>query len=403
MRLLKSQNTNSRNIKGSGLKVDPVQQQVSLDVSGSLIIPKGPTSSRPARAAAGSARYNTDTLKFEYYEDNEWTNAIDIADNVFYVTKNGSDSSNGKTIGSGFASIRYALSKVPEGATLHIKAGDYTLENPVIVPKDVGIIGDSLRTVIIRSASPTLDMFWVNNGSYLAGITFKDHEAPAAVVAFNPDGSAGQIFRSPYVQNCTSITTTGTGMRVDGAHATGLKSMVVDAFTQYNQGGIGIHMLNLGNTQLVSVFTICCEIAILCESGGFCSLTNSNSSFGTFGLKADGVSLPKYYGSVAQTITAPKFGGSVILINNLVKRPNSGDAVSFDGSTYFTVSTTSDVKIGKTTVENPNFTNQLSALQVARNTIIAATDALKVDTVSYINTTYPSLQYNQSKCALQSR
>jgi len=92
-------------------------------------------------------------------------------------------------------------------------------------------------------------------------MTFKDHESPAAAVSFNPDGSAGVIHTSPYVQNCTSMTTTGTGMRVDGAHAGGLRSMVVDAYTQYNQGGIGIHHKNRGNTQLVSVFTICCDVA----------------------------------------------------------------------------------------------------------------------------------------------
>lgn len=403
MRLLRAQNTNLRSITGQGIKYTTTGQVV-MDSTNSLVIPKGTTAERPANPTNGEIRYNTDTLKFEYYESGDWTNGTEIAENVYYVSKSGSNSNNGKTIGSAFASIDYALTQIPEGSTLHVKAGDYTLNNPVSVPKNVGIVGDSLRTVTVRAGNPTSDMFYVNNGSYLTHMTFKDHESPAAAVAFNPDGSAGEIFQSPYVQNCTSITTTGTGMRVDGRHAQGLKSMVVDAFTQYNQGGIGIHMLYLGNTQLVSVFTICCEIAILCENGGFCSLTNSNSSFGTYGLKADGVSQAKYYGTVAQTISNPTFGGETILINNLIKRPNSGDAVAFagnedSGQVYYTISTTSDVKIGKTRVDDPDFSSQPSALVAARNTIRAAKDTIKYNTIVYINTTYPGFDYDQSKCS----
>lgn len=398
MRLLKAQNTNTRNLRGKGVKYD-INDQVIMDSTNSLVLPKGNTAERPTTSLEGQLRYNTDIFKFEYYENGSWTNSIDTADKVYYVSKSGSDTYNGKTIGSAFGTIEYALTRIPEGSTLHIKAGDYTLGNPVSVPKNVGIIGDSLRTVTIRAGNPTQDMFWVNNGAYLTQITFKDHEAPAAAVAYNPDGSAGEIFQSPYVQNCTSITTTGTGMRVDGRHASGLKSMVVDAFTQYNQGGIGIHMLYLGNTQLVSVFTICCEVAILCENGGFCSLTNSNSSFGTFGLKADGVSQPKYYGNVAQTIQDPTFGGETILINDLVNRPNSGDAVLFGGTEYFTISTTSDVKIGKTTVEDPDFSSQPLDLQTARDTVLTNKDIIVYDTINYLNTTYPALDYDQSKCA----
>jgi hypothetical protein len=402
MRLLKAQNTNVRNIKGRGIKYD-VNNQVSFEQSTSIIIPKVSAAEKPKHPNSGEMIYNKDTAKFEVYENGAWQGYVDVADNVYYVSKNGSDANNGKTVGSAFASLGYAVTQVPEGSTIKVKSGDYTINNPIRVPRNVAIVGDSLRTVTVRAGNPTQDMFWVTNGSYLEQMTFKDHEAPAAAVAFPPDGSAGEIFRSPYVQNCTSITTTGTGMRVDGAHAQGLKSMVVDAFTQYNQGGIGIHMLNLGNTQLVSVFTICCDIAILCENGGFCSLTNSNSSFGNFGLKADGVSPPKYYGSVAQIVTNPTFGGSSVLINNLSKRPNSGDAVAFDlgdeTTTYYTISSASDLKIGKTRVDEPLIENEDPALLSARTTVFDNIDIIKKNTIDYINTMYPTFDYNQSKCA----
>lgn len=402
MRLLKAQNTNVRNIKGRGVKYD-ANNQVSFSQSTSVVIPKVTTAEKPIHPTPGSMVYNIDTEKFEVFEGKSWQNYVDVAENVYYVTKNGSDKNNGKTLGSAFATLDYAVTQVPDNCTIHVKAGDYTINNPIRVPRNVGIVGDSLRTVTIRAKNPTQDMFWMYNGSYLGQMTFKDHEAPSAAVAFPPDGSAGAIFQSPYVQSCTSITTTGTGMRVDGNHTQGLKSMVVDAFTQYNQGGIGIHMLNLGNTQLVSVFTICCEIAVLCESGGFCSLTNSNSSFGTLGLKSDGVSPPKYYGSVAQLISTPTFGGEAILINNLNRRPNSGDAVKFDidevTPKYYTISSAEDLKIGKTRVDNPIIISQDTALLAARNLVLSNRDEIQYNTINYINTTYPGFSYDRSKCS----
>jgi hypothetical protein len=97
--------------------------------------------------------------------------------------------------------------------------------------------------------------------------------------------------------------------------------MVLDAFTQFNEGGIGIYLLNQGYMQLVSLFTICCEYAVLCENGGFGSITNSNSSFGRFGLYADGVSPTLYSGTVTRQISSRSVEMAVS------KRPNLNDRI----------------------------------------------------------------------------
>ena len=204
--------------------------------------------------------------------------------NVLYVAKHGDDNNSGSSMSNAIANIHVALARANAWTTVFVKSGDYTLYNhPVTIKQRVGLVGDNLRTTTIRPSSVTTDMFYVENASYVTGITFRDHQSPAAVFSYNPDGSAGFISTSPYIQNCSSITTTGCGMRVNGSYVTGLRSMVCDSYTQTNTGGIGIHMLNRGYTQLVSVFTICCHIAILAENGGFCSVTNSNSSFGDYG------------------------------------------------------------------------------------------------------------------------
>lgn len=250
--------------------------------------------------------------------------------NILYVSTNGDDALDGLTMANAVANIHVALDRINAHWSVHVFPGDYTLHNnPVTIKPFASLMGNDLRTVTIRPENTTSDMFYVNKGCYVNGFTFRDHVAanPAdvrnasAVFSFNPDGSAGNITTSPYIQNCSSITTTGTGIRVNGNYVSGTKSMVLDAFTQFNEGGIGIYLLNQGYMQLVSLFTICCEYAVLCEAGGFGSITNSNSSFGRYGLYADGVSPTLYRGQVIRQISSR----SVEI--RMDKRPNLNDRV----------------------------------------------------------------------------
>lgn len=253
--------------------------------------------------------------------------------NVIYVTANGDDELDGYTPANAIANIHIALNRISEYSntfwTVQVFPGDHILRNnPVSIPARCSLIGNDLRTTTIRPENQTSDMFYVNNGCYVFGFTFRDHRSATgdaklgpAVFSYNPNGSAGNIVTSPYIQNCSSITTTGTGIRVDGRFVGGLKSMVLDAFTQFNEGGMGIHLLNQGYMQLVSLFTICCRYSVLCESGGFGSITNSNSSFGTYGLVADGVSPTLYTGNVRSQLDNRTVRMAVS------KKPNVNDKV----------------------------------------------------------------------------
>ena len=293
---------------------------------------------------------------------------IGEVDNVYYVAKNGSDQNNGKSLARPFATLGAALTAAAaqralnpfptgEGITIFLKSGNHFVDNPVVLPAKVAIMGDNLRTTSIIPNYPTRDVIRVNNGSYINGVTFRNHlkgetaqELAAnggyasAAVSFDPN--AGTIVLSPYVQNCTSYTTTGTGMRIDGSLVKGnIRSMVMDAFTQINEGGYGIHIINGGYAQLVSVFTVCCDIAILCESGGQCSIANSNSSFGNYGLKAGGV-LPRSLFGDEDTqqmgqIVGTQNAGYTFRITGLPTQPRIAvnDALSFDSiaNQYFSI------------------------------------------------------------------
>lgn len=272
-----------------------------------------------------------------------------VVDNVLYVSMSGDDTNDGRSLAESFRTIEAALTVATAGTTIFVKSGDYTISNnPVTIPAFVSIVGDNLRSVSVRPQNTSSDIFYVNNASYISGVTFRDHVNGAAAVSFNPNGSAGNIITSPYVENSSSITSTGVGMRIDGSYVTGLRSMVADAYTQINNGGIGIHVLNRGYAQLVSIFTVSCDIGVLAENGGQCSLLNSNCSFGNFGLKSTGLSPVLYTGTT--TSSSSRFDNTITL-NNLTEKPKYGDAVKFSTfDTYYTVDTATDLVGGVSTI-----------------------------------------------------
>jgi len=228
--------------------------------------------------------------------------------NVLYVTKDGNDSNTGKKLGDAKATIGAALSESTTGTVIRVSAGSYVENNPLTIPQQVSIVGDSLREVSVSPQNADEDLFYVANGNYIAEMSYTGTlDSGKAIFAFNPT-NVGYFDQSPYIQNCTNFIPNSIGLKIDGSKAIGpTKSMVLDSYTQYNQGGIGASITNEGYAQLVSMFTICNETAIICESGAACDLTNSNSSFGDFGLIADGVGPKKYTGIVTTAKPANSF------------------------------------------------------------------------------------------------
>lgn len=223
--------------------------------------------------------------------------------NIVYVTKDGSDSNAGTTLNQAKATLKAAAGIATAGTVIKIGAGTYIEDNPITLPAQVSVIGDSLREVSITPQN-TGDLFYVSNGDYIAEMSFAGAANGGAIFAFNPNIPT-YIDQSPYIQNCTNFIPNSTGLRIDGNHAIGpTKSMVLDAYTQYNQGGIGVSITNEGYAQLVSLFTICNDIAVYCGSGAACDLTNSNSSFGNYALVGDGVGPIKYTGIVTSAASA---------------------------------------------------------------------------------------------------
>ena len=208
----------------------------------------------------------------------------------------------------------------------------------------------------------------------------------------------GPITQGPYVRNCTNFIGKSIGMKVDGFAAepgdkddigvTG--TMSVDSYTQYNQGGIGVSITNGAYAQLVSIFTICDDIGVFTESGGQCDITNSNCSFGNYGLYSKGVgdntskSIYRYTGIAKTDAEAEQ---SIIEISGVGnQRPYDGQAIYF-GELYYEVRsiTVTDGGSGYTqapivTIDSPKGSNGIRA--EASSTIDSSGKVISIDIIS---------------------
>ena len=104
------------------------------------------------------------------------------------------------------------------------------------------------------------------------------------------------------------------GSLVDGAvisDRSPIQSFVYDAFTQINQGGVGIKITNNGYAQLVSVFTIFCGTSVITENGGICSITNSNANFGDYCLVSKGYGRLDFFGEIYNPPVLPYYPNGV--------------------------------------------------------------------------------------------
>ena len=247
---------------------------------------------------------------------------LDLVTKVYYVsTVNGDDiDSNGKTMNSPFKTIRYAMQYILADeaarapATVFVKTGIYEEILPIVIPANVALVGDELRSTNVQPAAgyETSNMFLVRNGSGIRNMTLQGLSGTlslatnqygtrtptaGAFVSLDPgtgpgDTSVHITTKSPYVQNVSTFGTGCIGMKIDGTlHNGGNKSIVANDFTQILSDGIGYWANDTGRSELVSVFTYYCYIGYYATDGGILRATNGNNSYGTYGSRAEGYSL----------------------------------------------------------------------------------------------------------------
>jgi hypothetical protein len=293
-----------------------------------------------------------------------WAPAGADSRNLIWVSKYGNDDNGGNTEGDAKLTIGAAAAIAQPGDTIIVRPGIYYENNPIGLRTDVGVSGQDLRLVTVVPQNTGKDIFHVRRGCLIENMNFacdtgqsnpgggalafpptttdivagRSYGAVTGYLAPGPatEGSSGR-WRSPYVRNCTNFMPLSIGMKINGDHAVAstigadLKCMVCDSFTQYNEAGIGVSITNSGYAQLVSLFTINCDKAVYVDSGGQCDLTNSNSSFGNYGLYAVGLGRTEFTAKVNTTTTAE---ADIVVFKDVsdgtqVRRPYDGQALWF--------------------------------------------------------------------------
>ena len=229
----------------------------------------------------------------------------------------------------------YTSGGIPNGVRIAVTvaAGEYVEDNPIIIPDNVSVLGNGLRTCIMRPANAGKDMIRTRNGSYFNEFTFRDGLSGGVptftfdyAVAFDDPTDVNTdrtgytylpttkpvISISPFVQNVSIISFLGgNGILVDGSKVdtpntpllqieaenpvAGLapeqgKSMVANAFTMISFGGTGWRVINDAYSQIVSCFQIFLLNGVYTQSGGYVSVTNSATNFGLYALRSSGFS-----------------------------------------------------------------------------------------------------------------
>lgn len=194
-------------------------------------------------------------------------------------------------VGTSITPTTFSVSLTPSGSILAV---------PQII---------TTSTMIMYGGQALSDMFYLRNGTGLRNMTltgllgtltaqntyYTQRPTGGAYAGLDPgagpnDTSVWIFRRSPYVQNVTTFGSGCVGLKIDGTlHNGGNKSIVANDFTQVLSDGVGCWCTGPSAlTELVSVFSYYNYTGYLAEAGGRIRATNGNSSYGTYGVIAEG-------------------------------------------------------------------------------------------------------------------
>ena len=186
---------------------------------------------------------------------------------------------------------------------------DYTpLYSSTALYQDPTIIEDTTTPTCANVVSSITTLFQVVddilNGNALPTVTYPTSymldQDGKAITIIDPWDDLPIIEVSPYIFNSSVISFKGGGgCEIDGTKVATPnvarpnipeqgKSMVAAAFTIISFGGTGYKIIEDGYSQLVSCFVIFCQDGVLADTGGYASITNSATNFGTYALRARG-------------------------------------------------------------------------------------------------------------------
>ena len=299
--------------------------------------------------------------------------------------------------------IKAAVASADAGDIVLVAPGVYREIAPIdITVNNLSIIGQSLRSCFVHPTPATEEniLFRVNSGTQIANFSMAGMKASGSrgghavdsdstyglpanqgwAISFYPNSI---IYKSPYVQNCTTFmdsgiynhtqaeynannslggffdpnnvnqggfggdrtsAPTGGGLYIDGnqvSSSSPLRSMVVDSFTQINLDGPGALVCNNAYAQFVSFFGTFCHYHCKSLNGGRVNLSNCTTDYGRYGLIADGKSTSALY---TGAVRAASYSGTSPQAGNLyVDVTKAAAPSSWFGSGIFATRPTDDM------------------------------------------------------------
>ena len=297
--------------------------------------------------------------------------SIGGATNVYYVSKDGSDSAGaGGSLDSAFASIKYACSNIgtptaTNPAIIFVKAGTYEeAQLPIVVPAHTTIAGDSIRATVIKPASG-LDssgsvqnnrstMFRMSNATVLQDVVMdgmggytpgspahKPESATIGGIYLALNAASPISTKSPYIYNCTSFGNGATGAVLDGSvHASGNRSMLFHTYTAVHSDGLGIFLKANSNAEMISTFTYYCQVGFAAIGGSKIRSLNSSNAYGEYAVYSAGFDA----GETANTGTVK---GIMLSYQGVVSGSfNDGELITgAGGATAYVINVQSEPKV----------------------------------------------------------
>lgn len=143
---------------------------------------------------------------------------------VYYVTEEGSDSNNGRNISRSFATLRHAVGIVTGPATIYVKAGVYEEQLPIIVPEEVTIVGDNLRTTKIVPAAGNSDFQVVTLASVPTSVSY------GSTISNGAGTKVARILDSDYTESIIHIQPISGGVwTTSDTWENGVSDIVINA------------------------------------------------------------------------------------------------------------------------------------------------------------------------------
>jgi hypothetical protein len=264
---------------------------------------------------------------------------------TWFVSTNGLNTNVGDHENGTYLTIQKALSVAEDGDTIFIYPGTYTEVFPLTVPTGVTVKGLSLRSVTVQptSGTNTNNAFLLNGETTVSDLTVSNFYQG---YAFSFAAGAKTTTRSPYVQNCSVITSgvnAGKGALVDGSvcdadtyeaamlfHSCTFITPNVDALTMTN--GVRVEWLNsftyYANRSLYATQGTLGLAGLGVKFGAEVRAIASASVYGNYGAVADGASTLMYliqynFGYIGAGLDSSNDNTLVIQANETVEL-NSG-------------------------------------------------------------------------------